>query len=276
MDNLPTWNILKGINNIYITSPFGKEIQLHMNKVYFLTGKNLELEITQITKEMTENNAKPYFPKQLIGFYKFNSNSLDVSKFKELFKRAKLEGIELFVYKYNQKFLEDTDVVFSFLHPHLINEFHNQLGYNAYINIGAIDSIQPEEIEKNLLHKLLTSDYMVHINYDGVKLLDTISIGLMINDASSKDEDDESGFSITIYKNYLSIYSKNNQQLHPILDSLNINYKQIDENTRGYDTTTNENNSEFISSFLDVLDQISQTLTNLKWDLIFEKTIELC
>lgn len=278
MENIPVANILLHLDDIHINSPLNNDIQLEKSKLYFSTSKNHQLEIVQITEEIVNMNRKPYYPKQFIGYYKFTCNSLDVSGFSDLFRRAKLDGIDIFIFKYNGKFLEDTDVIMSALHPFLLIEFYQKLEYKAMADLNGMEAIPPNT-DPQLLVKLLSSiEYMVNIRCGHVKLMDTVSIGLTINQRVD-DEDDDIGLSISLFQTFFSIDVIKNTDVYPILDAWvaehNLQFKIQDDQSRSLINYQNITDEPFILGVIELATRIGEKIPDMCWNLIYTKTIEL-
>lgn len=125
--------------------PSKRNIEFKRSDLYFLTSSNERHRIMKITERMTEN--KPYYSKHYVGYYKITGYNIKVDHLYELFRRAKITGVDFGILKYNNKFLEDTDFWFSSLHPYLFLAFYKEANWTPMAEWVATEDFQWDQEE---------------------------------------------------------------------------------------------------------------------------------
>lgn len=131
MENFSPIQILSNLDRLTGRSlqqhPSKRNIEFKRSDLYFITSSKERHQITRITERMTEN--KPYYSKHYVGYYKITGYNIKVDHLYEIFRRAKITGVDFGILKYNNKFLEDTDFWFSDLHPYLFLAFYKEANW---------------------------------------------------------------------------------------------------------------------------------------------------
>lgn len=277
MNDLPLPEVLSSINKMRFQSPLTKEtVVLVQSKLYFTTSNDVVYNIDRLTEPLIRQ--KPYYPAHFVGYYRFTAQGLDVTKFGALFRRAKLDNVHFSIHKYNGKFIEDTDVVFSQLHPYLLIEFRQQLGYKAMVDMNAIEVFEPADVNQALLIKCLTAhEYMVDITCDPTTLMDTLSMGLMINQGTPED-DDTTGLTMTLFQTYFSLHVLHNEHLYPLIDDWMATQRFLPKHQEPTARTFIQHDitAESVPGILSLAEMITQHGDNIQWSVVYHKTVDLC
>lgn len=178
MENFSPIQILSNLDRLTGRSlqenPSKRTLDFKRTDLYFLTSSNEKHQITRITERMTEN--KPYYSKHYIGYYKITGYGIHVDHLHELFRRAKITGVDFGILKYNNKFLEDTDFWFSELHPYLFLAFYKEANWTPIAEWVATEDFVWDKHQAMLL--FTGSDKTMSLSFGKDSCHENVHIGL--------------------------------------------------------------------------------------------------
>lgn len=161
------------------------------------------LSIHRITLQDTKR--KPFYSRRYLNYYCMRTIGISTSAWTPIFKRAKLEGIDFGVHKYNYRMIEDTDIYMSDLHQWVLQSFYKELQYRTFMDLRTTEIVPISILDDRVLfqrwleHVQVSQPISMQVQFPlGVTVIDTIDLQLRfsytpIKSLLNEDEDDDDG-----------------------------------------------------------------------------------